>query len=91
MAQFLSGFSLFLIPYVLNLLLTLAIGLVYGAVNQTALSILVIHTLGGDLFSGNLWSGGPCHPAHRKPFYRYAGIYDTDVLRANPLYDFYQT
>lgn len=45
MAQFLSGFSLFLIPYVLNLLLTLAIGLVYGAVNQTALSILVIHTL----------------------------------------------
>lgn len=45
MAQFLSGFSLFLIPYVLNLLLTLAIGLVYGAVNQTALSILGIHTL----------------------------------------------
>lgn len=45
MAQFLSGFSLFLIPYVLNLLLTLAIGLVYGAVNQTALSILAIHTL----------------------------------------------
>lgn len=43
--QFLSGFFMFLIPYVINVLLTLAVGFFYGGVDQTVLKIVGAHTL----------------------------------------------
>ena len=43
--QFLSGFLMFLIPYVINVVLTLAVGFFYGGVDQTVLKIVGAHTL----------------------------------------------
>ena len=43
--QFLSGFLMFLIPYIINVLFTLAVGFFYGGVDQTALGIIGAHSL----------------------------------------------